>query len=120
MSVMGSVLASPRRRRRLAWLGVLLVLVAVVFVATEALPSKNKRPPETFSNQKALDVTAADKPAKVTPRDRVEVSRTLDRFVPAAVARQHPERAIPVSTPNLRKQATLRQWRQGDIPVHPF
>jgi hypothetical protein len=117
---MGSVLASPRRRRRLAWIAGLGVLALAVALVAKALPDPKKLPPETFSNRKAVDVLAHEKLVKVTRRDRAAINATLDRFVPAAVARKSPADAYAFSTPNLRRQATARQWRTGDIPVHPF
>ena len=58
--------------------------------------------------------------ARLRPADRAAISRTLDVFVPAAIARHHPGRAYAVSAPDLRKAATRAQWRRGDLPVTPF
>lgn len=117
---MRSLLASPRRRKRLAWTAGLVGLAIAVAVATKAMPSGKEPPPETFSNRQAVDVLANEKLVKVTRRDRAAINATLDRFVPSAVRRDDPLDAYAVSTPNLRSQATPRQWRTGDIPVHPF
>jgi hypothetical protein len=117
---MGSLFSSPRRRRRLAWAVGLCVLAVAVVVAAKALPEPNELPPETFSNRPAANNHFDEKLIKVSRRDRAAIDATLDRFVPAAVARKRPADAYAVSTPNLRSQATSRQWRVGDIPVHPF
>jgi hypothetical protein len=117
---MGSLFSSPRRRRRLAWAVGLCVLAVAVGVAAQAMPGGKERPPETFSNRRAVNVLANEKLVKVTRRDRAAIDATLGRFVPAAVARKRPLDAYAVSTPNLRRQATMEQWRTGDIPVHPF
>jgi hypothetical protein len=117
---MGSIIASPRRRKRLAWVAGLGALTFAVLFAVKAMPGAKEMPPETFSRERAHDVLANEKLVKVTPRDRSAINRTLDRFVPAAVARRDPAAAYAVSTPNLRSQATPKQWRNGDIPVHPF
>lgn len=117
---MGALLASPRQRKRLAWGAVLGVLVAGFVIAAMSLPGGKTRPPERFSNAQAVDIRANEKLVKVTWHDRTAINATLDRFVPAAVARKRPVDAYEVSTPNLRRQATQRQWRAGDIPVHPF
>jgi hypothetical protein len=116
----GSLFASPRRRRRLAWCASLIALVVTAVVVVKAMPDPKELPPETFSKQQARDVLAHERYIKLTRRDRTEINTTLDRFVPAAVARRNPADAYAVSTPNLRSQATARQWRTGDIPVHPF
>jgi hypothetical protein len=117
---MGSILASPRRRKRLAWAAGLGVLAVAVVLAVKALPEPKELPPETFSNRPAPNNPLDEKLVKVTRRDRTAIDAALDRFVPAAVARKRPADAYAVSTPNLRSQATSRQWRIGDIPVHPF
>jgi hypothetical protein len=117
---MGSLFASPRRWRRLVWSAGLGALALAVFLAAKAMPGAKEMPPETFSNRQAVDVVANEKLVKVTRRDRSAINVTLDRFVPAAVARKNPADAYAVATPNLRSQATARQWRAGDIPVHPF
>lgn len=118
--IVGSLFASPRRRRRVAWGAGIGMLVVAVVLAAKAMPDPKELPPDTFSNRRAVDVLANEKFVKVTHRDRTAINRTLDRFVPAAVTRKNPADAIAVSTPNLRSQATERQWRTGDIPVHPF
>jgi hypothetical protein len=120
MSMMGSILNSPRRRRRVAWTAAALVLALVAAVGISAMPGPRKLPPDTFGKQEAVNVTIGDKPIKVTRTIRRQISEALDRFVPTAVARNHPEQAYAVATPNLRAQATEQQWRAGDIPVQPF
>jgi hypothetical protein len=117
---MGSLIASPRRRRRLAWGAGLGALTLAVVMAAKAMPGGKELPPDTFSNRQAVNVLANEKLVNVSRRDRAAINTTLDRFVPAAVARQNPVAAYSVSTDNLRSQATARQWRAGDIPVHPF
>jgi hypothetical protein len=117
---MGAFAASPRRRRRLAWGAGLVALALVVMLAVKVMPGGKEQPPETWSNSRVVDVLAGEKPVRVTKRDRAEINAALDRFVPAAVARRNPVDAYAVATPNLRSQATSRQWRVGDIPVHPF
>jgi hypothetical protein len=114
------LLDSPRRRRRLLWAAGLAALATVAAFGVKAMPTGKEPPPETFGAQRAVDVLAEEKLVKLTRRDRAAINRTLDRFVPAAVARRNPADAYAVSTPNLRNQATARQWRTGDIPVHPF
>lgn len=120
MRVMGSVLSSPRRRRRLAWGAGAIVAVVIAAIAISAMPGPQKLPPDTFGKQQAVDTSRGEKPLKVTRTIRRQISESLDQFVPTAVARNHPEKAYAVATPNLRSQATAAQWRAGDIPVQPF
>ena len=117
---MGSILNSPRRRRRAAWAAGAIVVTIVAVVGISAMPGPEKLPPDTWGKAEAIDSTAGDKPIKVTKSIRRQISEALDQFVPTAVARQHPEKAYALATPNLRSQATEQQWRAGDIPVQPF
>ncbi|MGH3117554.1 MAG: hypothetical protein ACRDQ2_10690, partial [Gaiellales bacterium] len=87
---MGSLFASPRRRRRLVWSAGLGALALAVVMAAKAMPGGKEVPPDTFSNRQAVNVLANEKLVKVTRRDRAAINVTLDRFVPAAVARRNP------------------------------
>src|SRR5207248_1023322 len=67
------------------------------------------------------DVAAAPADAaRLTKADRAAIDRTLDVFVPAAIARHHPMRAYAVVTPQLRRQAPRAQWAKGNLPVSPY
>jgi hypothetical protein len=68
----------------------------------------------------ALVAAAPADAARLTKADRAAIDRTLDVFVPSAIARHHPERAYAVVTPKLRRQATPAQWRSGNLPVSPY
>jgi hypothetical protein len=56
----------------------------------------------------------------LTAADRAAIDRTLDVFVPAAIARRHPERAFAVVTPRLRQDTRRAQWALGNLPVSPY
>jgi hypothetical protein len=80
-------------------LPVLRSLGAVVAVATLLVPQAEAAP------------TAADKRA---------VSALLDAFIPAAVGRHNPLRALPLVTPAFRGGITRKEWAHGNLPVMPF
>jgi hypothetical protein len=103
-----------------AWAVGLVVVSLAVVIGIAAMPGPQELPPDRWGKAEAKDVTLGDTPIKVTPGMRTEISRALDQFVPAAVSREHPERAYDAATPNLQRQATPTQWRNGDIPVQPF
>src|SRR4029453_17476462 len=92
----------------------------VAVSASGGMPGPQKLPPDTFGKQQAIDTGRGEKPLKVTSAIRRQISEALDQFVPAAVARNHPETAYAAATPNPRRHATAKQWRAGDIPVQPF
>jgi hypothetical protein len=68
----------------------------------------------------ALPAPAQAAGAPLTAADRAGIDRTLDVFVPAAIARRHPERAFTYVTPHLRQDTTRRQWAKGSLPVSPY
>jgi len=58
--------------------------------------------------------------ARLTAADRAAIDRTLDVFIPAAIARRHPERAFSVVTPHLRQDTKRAEWARGNLPVTPY
>jgi hypothetical protein len=58
--------------------------------------------------------------ATISPADRAGIDRTLDVFVPAAIARRHPERAWPLATAAMHLGGDRTGWAQGSLPVVPF
>lgn len=66
--------------------------------------------------------SAAAAQAKPTlpPADRAAINRTLDVFVPAAIARRHSERAWPLTTATMHLGGSKAEWAKGFLPVTPF
>jgi hypothetical protein len=58
--------------------------------------------------------------APITAADRREINSVVDRFVVAAVKRQHPLDAWSLATPTLRAGTTRRDWARGDVPTYPY
>jgi hypothetical protein len=110
--------SSPRTRRRLLRVGVLLLAVGVVAlviaVVPRGTPSPNRftsAPVQTARNQRAVPLTRAD---------RREIDSVLDRFVPAAVGRHDPAAAWADAAPELRAGTTREEWARGNLPVQPY
>jgi hypothetical protein len=112
------LLASPRRRRRLAWgssVALLLgasVSAGIVFSNTghsSATPFED-RPAEVFK-LKEIPFSGA------TARD---AGRTITSFVQAAVLRKNLDAAWKLASPNLREGLTRRDWNEGKLPVVGF
>lgn len=113
---MVSLLASPRRRRRLARLSVLAVLAAgtsllIVFVRntgeTYDTPLRNELA-QTYVEPKTVELTA----------DALRAARvTAFEFVRTAVAREHLRESWKLVHPSLRQGMTRSQWEEGNIPV---
>jgi hypothetical protein len=110
---------SPRRRRRLAWAGLVLVALTATAGSVMLLPGGTKPPPETFSSQPA-DLYRPERPVKLDRRARREIGETLERFVQDGLGRRDPVAAYRLSTPQLRGGISLSDWRRGELPVFPY
>lgn len=118
---MKGILRSPRKRKRLAYAIVLpLVLVGLVLAGAALLPKAEEDPPEVFSNKQAYNIAAHEKTVRLTRADRKLVNETIDEVMNDGVKRQNPAAVYGIVTPNLRSQATRRDWHRGDIPVYPY
>jgi len=68
----------------------------------------------------AATITPSTGAAALSPASRAAIDATLDAFVPAAVARRHPERAWRLATSAMHVGGTRAGWAHGDLPVPPF
>jgi hypothetical protein len=115
------IVASPRRRRRLAWaagslaaagtvVGTLLALVPTVN-APSAAPPPGAPPAVHVVQPRTVRLSAAD---------RRRIAGTLLSFLDTAVIRVDTGRSYDLVTPRLRTGYTRAQWAGGTIPVVPF
>ena len=115
---MKRLLASPRRRRRLAWALAPLLLAAVAVAVALRFPGP-EAPPET-----------ARGPGWLPPEQPVPVRRTKDalaepltvaaKFISTAVRRRHVADSWELVAPSMRAGYTRAQWAKGEIPVIPY
>jgi hypothetical protein len=113
------VFRSPRGRRRLGYALAAAALAATGVAAVAALPAKAPTRRDTF-RPGAPQVVRTPPTVPLTPARRRAINALLDTFVPAAVERRNPLRALEVVTPSFRTGVTRAQWARGDLPVHPF
>ena len=114
---MKQLLASPRRRRRLAWSAAVLAVAVGVAAAIALLPGGEPAPPEVLRPAPAPTV---ERQVALTPSMRRAIDGTLERFVPAAVGRRDTALAWSLSGPSLRAGAPRADWLRGSLPVFPF
>jgi hypothetical protein len=107
--------SSPRARRRLIRLGIVLA-VAGTIAAVLALVHGGKTP-SASPPRNAPRAQLVKQSKHVSPADRRAINKTLDQFVPAALDRSAPATAWRLSGPDLKGGSTLRQWRNGTSPI---
>lgn len=115
------LLASPRRRRRLAWSSVLfLALAGVVAIAVFFWNTANWKTTPVEDTPIRTEAEPVAEPIRMTPAVRREVRQTLDRFVDAAVLRKRVTEAWTLSTPALRGAVSRGDWDRGELPIQPY
>jgi len=119
MKGFSKLLASPRRRRRLARVAVLLVVGgAVAFGVTRLTLNQGVHETEVFQPGKPVSTT--QKPVPLSKADRREIGRTMVDFVRYGVAQQDLTAAYDLVTPAYRGGTTRDQWRKGASPVYTY
>ena len=114
---MKGLLASPRRRRRLAWFGIGAGIVTATAVGVALLPGSPKPVPEHLRPGPRV---VEEKPVRLTAAMRRGIDETLARFVPAAVTHKDPALAWRLAGPDLRAGSTRREWLRGNMPVFQY
>jgi len=112
-------ISSARTRRRLVWLGALVLAGGVVTAIVFAFPSPGTQPGARLSTQKA-DTVAQQQQTPYAPK-RSEVERTAMAFVRTAVTRHDIGASYDLVAPSLKKGYTRRHWASGrDLPVPEY
>lgn len=107
---------SARARRRLFRGGLLGGVVAIVALVVILIPNHQPPSPKPSGNEGPAQLASAAA-LQVSPADRRAINRTLDRFVPAGVARKSPARAWALAGPELKTGSTLAAWKAGNSPI---
>lgn len=127
------MLSSPRRRRRLAWLGAAGLIVGaiaavVVLVPNHTVPTtappRNTAPPKYPNAAQNAHKTSSAHPTShhavyhgITPADRRGINATLDQFIPDAIGQRSMATAWRLAGPDLKSASTLKQWRHHSSPI---
>jgi hypothetical protein len=115
---MSSVLSSPRRRRRLVWVCVLVLAIgAVVGVALATHHSVGKEKPARSSVP--APNPAAERTVPLAAADRRRITSVVARFVATAVV-QRKAASYDLVTSAFRAGTTRAQWATGDTPVYRY
>jgi len=108
--------SSPRKRRRLTYLAV-LTAVALAVVGIVWLVPEPKQPNTHPDGTEGPAVLARPINTHVSAARRRAIDATLDRFIPAAMARQSMSTAWKLAGPELKSGSTLSQWLKDSSPI---
>ncbi len=113
------LLGSPRRRRRLARVGVFIAVAAVAaFGVTRLTLNQSVHTKEVFEAGKP--VVTEQKPVRLAKADRRKIGATIVAFVHDGVAQRNPGAAYDLVTSAFRGGTNRAQWRKGASPVYLY
>lgn len=116
-----SLLASPRNRRRLGWLSMLLAILAGITGLVMLLPGRHQKLDKPVPGGSAVPIQEV--PYNRTEKDLRKPLAVAARFVDTAVTRKDVAASWDLIDPDFpgKSEYTRKQWvRRGDIPVVPF
>ena len=114
-----TVFGSARVRRRAGWAVAIVAVSAAVAAAIVLLPSGGRTLPVVHGSGPTQFVRTPEA-VPMTPTRRRAVDELLAQFIPAAVERKDPLRALPLVTPAFRSDVSRAAWARGDLPVFPY
>ncbi|TML13307.1 MAG: hypothetical protein E6G31_07565 [Actinobacteria bacterium] len=107
------ILKSPRRRRRLIKIAVVLAFIPLVYIGVRLSTSGN---PENASGPEVPNYVQP-KRSPFTADEQRAVHPVLAQFIKDAVAREDPAKAWDLSGPDLKQGLTRKEWDKGQMPV---
>ena len=110
---------SPRKRRRIFWLTLVLVAGGVAAGLIVSIPSPKVENVNPTGSEGPAD-TVAQSNLPLSRSDRRAIDSLLAKFVPAAVGRRSATTAWSLAGPELKAASTLAQWKKGVSPVPAF
>jgi hypothetical protein len=111
---------SPRVRRRLKWVAIAGALAVAGILAGVLIPSKGPSNGAATGKNRPPAQLAVNTHQKLARADRRQIDGLLDRFIPAAVARENLDTAWALAGPEMRTASSLRDFRKGDLPVPAY
>ena len=97
---------SPRARRRIRWIALVVVLVVAGVLIAVLVPEKTPPPSTQGSPNPGVPAIAATKHYHLTAADRKAIDHALDVFLPAAMERKNLRLAWTLAGPEIRSAQT--------------
>jgi heme exporter protein D len=112
-------LSSPRFRRRLLRVGVVLAAACVAAVVSILFWDTGKDYDLPLSNRPAVVYEQPDQ-VRLPDTERKDALRTATQFVQTAVTRERTRESFELVSEGLRQGLTRQEWATGNIPVQPY
>jgi hypothetical protein len=111
---------SPRKRRRLKWSAVPVVLI-VAGVCAAFVVGGHKASSGAVTVDEGPAQLASNTRAKLSRADKLAIDRVLNAFVPDAMERRDPATAWKLAGPEFRADSSLSAWEKGTtaVPKYP-
>jgi len=110
------ILESPRWRRRLIKIAVVLAIFPLAYLGIHYSTGGS---PENANGPEVANYVQP-KRSPFTKAEQAAVHPVLADFIRHAVARHDPEKAWNVSGPDLRQGTSEAEWARGQVPVVPY
>jgi hypothetical protein len=112
--------ASPRRRRRSAWLGGALVAAGALSFVGVHFANTGHSYPSVFHPGPVQYPPESPKPDPFTQAERKQVRAVAVQFISTAVFRDHVDDSWEITAPELRQGFTRTAWATGNNPIVPY
>jgi hypothetical protein len=112
--------ASPRARRRAAWVSAVVAVAAAVAALVVVLPDRSSSIPKERISTEPVVVASTPRTVRLPRAERDAIDRTLATFVRDAVRRKDVRAAYDLAAPEMRAGQSRAEWAKGGIPVMPY
>jgi hypothetical protein len=110
---------SPRLRRRLLFVGALVLVAGGIAGGIAAVPNTTPGSGAPTVDEGPAQLATSTN-VKLTRADRLKIDDLLAKFVPAAVERRSATLAWSLAGPELKTSTSLAAWKKGNSPVPYF
>ncbi len=117
---MTALFASPRRRRRAAWLGSFLLAAGVLAFVGVRFSNTGQDVSAPFTSEPVQRTPPSPRTDPFTATERKQVRAVAVKFVSTAVFRKHVSDSWEITAPSLRQGFSRAAWASGSIPVVPY
>jgi hypothetical protein len=117
---MRRLLASPRFRRRAAWVGSVLILAGALAFVGVRFANTGQKYAAPFTEEPVQRPPRTPRSDPFTAAERKQVRAVAVRFIETAVYRKNVDDSWEITAPALHQGLSRAEWASGSIPVVPY